>query len=339
MFSEEEVREALEFLNIAKKDFEAAELLLINKYHPQGLFTLQQSIEKISKAILRALGIASIKTLREKVGHRILVKGLKLIASRLDDMLKEMYANTFIRNLRGYVTIFCLCREALDEFERMLEITDESKNLVKQRVKQEYSKISNSVKKISRIALHKADQKIIDELNAFFDSLTNYVQEPWLILKEPKMIEMLDILKSLLVKFDKCLLRIQREIKDREQRARFRIQISESIDRINRDIEECINKIIRAIYLLNTFMFLLAYYVIFEANVSKLRYPSKRWSPLKISDDDIIVIEAKKFIETVKTLKLLISIEEFIKGTIGDERSKAVYTSIIEYLGELKLLR
>lgn len=33
---------------------------------------LQQSIEKTSKAILRASGIADIETLKKEIGHRIL---------------------------------------------------------------------------------------------------------------------------------------------------------------------------------------------------------------------------------------------------------------------------
>ena len=77
LFSENEVREALEFLKVAEKDFEAAELLLTKKCYPQGLFMLQQSIEKTSKAILRALKIADIEMLEKEIGHRILEEGSK----------------------------------------------------------------------------------------------------------------------------------------------------------------------------------------------------------------------------------------------------------------------
>jgi HEPN domain-containing protein len=46
----------LTLVKIAQKDFEAAELLFEKKLYPQAIYTLQQSLQKASKAALLKLG-------------------------------------------------------------------------------------------------------------------------------------------------------------------------------------------------------------------------------------------------------------------------------------------
>lgn len=56
------------YLIIAKKDLEAAELLYKNKFYPQALFYLQQSIEKTAIAVLWHYGIYD--DLRQQIARR-----------------------------------------------------------------------------------------------------------------------------------------------------------------------------------------------------------------------------------------------------------------------------
>jgi len=59
---------ACEFLRVAERDYEAAKCLLRNGFYPQGLFLLQQALEKELKAPLVALG-ADKEELKKKLGH------------------------------------------------------------------------------------------------------------------------------------------------------------------------------------------------------------------------------------------------------------------------------
>lgn len=74
--SEEGIEGALEFLRVAKKDFEASKLLMKHDLYPQALFMIQQSLEKIAKAILLAFGLASIEDLKREVGHKVFTRGM-----------------------------------------------------------------------------------------------------------------------------------------------------------------------------------------------------------------------------------------------------------------------
>lgn len=332
MFSEEDINEALEFLRVAKRDLEAAKLLIDSELYSQGLFLLQQSIEKTAKAILRGLGIANANILREKVGHKIFVKGLKVLALRLDDMLKDLFTETFVKNLRNYVFSFSLCQGALNEFEKILKLTREQRDLIRQWTKREYNRILNLAKEISSIALEKTDQDSIHRINKFIDELTEYVLEPGLLFEEPKMMEIVNALKSMCVEFRKCISKQARQIKSREQRVRLKKVISKLIKEINEDVKVKMHELLRAIYLLDVFLLVLVYHTIFEENISKLRYPNKNWSPLNISGDTIIVDEAKKIIDFIDKQKLIDTLMDFIKGEITSEKSRIIYEKLTNYL-------
>jgi len=74
-------------LRVAERDFDAAELLLERGLYPQGLFLLQQSLEKAAKAILLALG-AKPSELKREVGHDVVSGFLK----HLTDLLFRQYS-------------------------------------------------------------------------------------------------------------------------------------------------------------------------------------------------------------------------------------------------------
>jgi len=79
---------ACEFLRVAEGDYEAAKRLLRNGFYPQGLFYLQQALEKGLKALLIALG-ADEEKLKKKLGHMPL-GGFCKIWEKADDKIKEV---------------------------------------------------------------------------------------------------------------------------------------------------------------------------------------------------------------------------------------------------------
>jgi len=79
---------ACEFLRVAEGDYEAAKCLLRNGFYPQGLFYLQQALEKGLKALLIALG-ADEEKLKKKLGHMPL-GGFCKIWEKVDDKIKEV---------------------------------------------------------------------------------------------------------------------------------------------------------------------------------------------------------------------------------------------------------
>jgi len=324
LFSENEVREALEFLKVAEKDFEVAELLLNKKYYPQGLFMLQQSIEKTSKAILRALGIVDIETLKKEIGHRILVEGSKQMAFSLNRMFKETL-NAFKRLnellLKGSIET---CRDEVQAiFEKNMEVLRmASENINK--LEQVHSEVSYLAREIGEAVLHKVNSKALAQLNDSLNKLSTYIQNPLRMIEEAKIFEPRTVFENALTKLRECLLRIQKEPRDKERQIRL-------IQRIEKDID----RIARSVYLRIILTYLMSFHSLFEVNVSKLRYPDKEWSPLSISDDTPIVSKAKEFIEFVKGSELLRTIEEFIKGTFSSDRSRKIYKSLVEYLEAL----
>jgi len=79
---------ACEFLRVAEGDYEAARRLLRNGFYPQGLFYLQQALEKGLKALLIALG-ADEEKLKKKLGHMPL-GGFCKIWEKADDKIKDV---------------------------------------------------------------------------------------------------------------------------------------------------------------------------------------------------------------------------------------------------------
>jgi hypothetical protein len=70
----------IKLVKIAQRDFEVAKVLFESKLYANAVYMLQQSIEKVAKAILIKLGLMRTKKeLRKRIGHEVSRNVLKLI--------------------------------------------------------------------------------------------------------------------------------------------------------------------------------------------------------------------------------------------------------------------
>jgi len=83
--------DSIKLVKIAQRDFEAAKVLFENKLNANGVYMLQQSIEKAAKAILIKLGlIRTEEELRKRIGHEVSRNVLKLLEGVTTSLILEM---------------------------------------------------------------------------------------------------------------------------------------------------------------------------------------------------------------------------------------------------------
>ena len=327
MFSEEEISGALELLKIAKNDFEAAKLLLENDFYPQGLFFLQQSIEKATKAILRALGLADTESLKKEIGHDVLVKGLKEIGYRAIEVFRSSISDQFINNLPSFCTLFTLCPEAFRYINEIFKATEKGATIIQEWLDRKYDKeIRKIINTIGNTVFRKNDEDVRNKLDRVFDGVQFLVSN---IAEAVKQIGAEDIIISYWKYVDSLTPCIKKHTKNRAKLA----EIKKGIEKYNNMFRHLMA---RVIYLLDVYILLLVYHTLFENRVSMLRYPNKGWTPLTISKESTIVVEAMKIIDFMQSQKILHVLENFIKGEITQGKSKEVYTALAKYIETLR---
>ena len=326
MFSEEEVKEALDLLEVAKKDCEVAKLLLENRYYPQGLFYLQQSIEKATKVILRALGLADIETLRKEIGHEILVKGLRRIGYETLGKLEDEFSRMFIGNLVVFCQLISLCPNAYRHIDEMIRSTVRSSEKIQEWLNKKYDKeIKSSIDRLSNIIFQenrdaeREVDKILDDISMYLINITEAIKKFGA--------------ETLIVSY----WRFEKAMRDCLRRhSKNRNQLAKTLTNIDYYNRLFIDRTARIFYLLIVYLLLLVYHTLFENKVSMLRYPNKNWTPLSISDNSTIVKESRKIVDFTHGQELLEVVGDFIKGEMVHNKSKNAYVALAEYIKALK---
>jgi len=318
VFSGERIKEALEFLTVAKKDFEAARLLMEHDLYPQALFMLQQSLEKIAKAILLALNLAGIDDLKREVRHEVLTRGLRLLSSKAVDELVYGVAHAFMARLAQFVKVLCACPDALQHFTNLIREWVGAAHRLKQ--VEENARRIKKLTEIGKEVLDKASDEILREIDGIIDRYSQYLVEPLLLVKEAGVEATLSKIRSFLDSLRIC---ITRNVKDRNQRA----ELLRTVENVSMQIEDAY---VRTMYLLDVYMFVTVHHALFEDNISRLRYPEKGWTPTNISSDTILVIEGRKIMDILDKTELFDTVEEFIKGQVRTGKGKRIYDTLLQ---------
>ncbi|RLE99445.1 MAG: hypothetical protein DRJ59_07980 [Thermoprotei archaeon] len=325
VFSEEGIERALEFLRVAKKDFEASKLLMKHDLYPQALFMIQQSLEKIAKAILLALGLASIEDLKREVGHKVLMGGIKLLLSTVTD--KFMYSITYrlMDKPMQFVTFFCMCSNALQHFDDLIRDSSKAVKRLKRLVDKETMKGVEKLTEIGRKSLERANDEVLKEIDSIVDKYSSYLIDPPSLVKDVGIENTYLRLKDLLDSLCTC---VKQKVKNRNQRTILLRGLKEHFKRFK-------DEIVRIMYLMDVYLYTIMYHALFEANVSKLRYPEEGWTPTNISSDSILVIESRKIIDTFDKVELFSIVENFIRGQIKTKRSREIYNSLSQLFNKM----
>ena len=324
MFSKEEVREALEFLKVSRKDFEAAKLLIDNEYCFQGLFLLQQSIEKAAKAILRAIGLVDVEALRKEVGHDILVKGLRRLGYGSIEYFKNEVISALVSNLTSLCSLCSLCPEAFKHLENVFMKTAEGAITIQKWLDEKYDKgIRKLINELGNVIFQDSGDVRL-RLDEKIDKVSLYVTDVITFVEEFGVEDLVRHYWEFERAFRAC---IKKHVKNHNQRVK-----TESV--LNKYSRKFINLVVRILYLLDDYFLLLVYHTLFENKVSILRYPDfgRNWTPLSISENSIILVESRKIIDFMIKQDLMTTIEDFIKGEIAHARSKEVYDALSNYL-------
>ena len=325
VFSGEGIERALEFLRVAKKDFEASKLLMKRDLYPQALFMLQQSLEKIAKAILLALGLASIEDLEREVGHKILTRGIKFLLSTITDKFVYSITYRFMDRPVQFVKFLCMCSNALQHFDDLMRDSSRTVKRLKRLVDKETIKGVEKLTEIGRKSLERANDEALKEINNIIDRYSHYLINPLSLARdmgiENTCLRFKDLLDSL------CTF-VKQKVKNRNQRALLLCRLKEYSKQLK-------DKTIRTVYLVDVYFYTIMYHALFEANVSKLRYPEEEWTPTNISSDSILVIESRKIIDTFDKVELFSTVEDFIRGQVKTERSREIYNSLLQLFNKM----
>ncbi len=326
MFSDEEVEEALELLRVAKSDFEVANLLLESGHYPQGLFFLQQSIEKAAKAVLRALGLADMETLRKEIGHDILVKGLKRIGQEAIKQFKDSFSSILIDKMRIFCSIFSLCPEAFEHIDEMFRLMIEGAKSIQEWIDKGYArKMRKMISELGDIVFS-SNEEAMKRLNEMLDDVSIYVVKPTEAMRE---FEVESLVRSYW-KFECAMYNCaEKYIKDRNKLAGIEFVFKAYCGGF-------LELITRIFYLFIVYFSLLTYHALFENRVSLLRYPDRNWTPLSISENSVIMMAAKKIISLIHEQELLNILEDFIQGKTTHNKSVEIYKALEEYVITLK---
>ena len=325
VFSGEGIERALEFLRVAKKDFEASKLLMKHDLYPQALFMIQQSLEKIAEAILLALGLASIEDLEREVGHKILTRGIKFLLSTITD--KFVYSITYrlMDKPTQFVKLLCMCPNALQHFDYLIRDSSKTVKRLKRPVDKETIKGVEKLTEIGRKSLERANDEVLKEIDSIVDKYSSYLIDPPSLVKDVGIENTYLRLKDLLDSLCTC---VKQKVKNRNQRTILLRGLREHFKRFK-------DEIVRIMYLMDVYLYTIMYHALFEANVSKLRYPEEEWTPTNISSDSILVIESRKIIDTFDKVELFSTVEDFIRGQIKTKRSREIYNSLSQLFNKM----
>lgn len=214
--AERERRRPWGFFTVARRDFEAAKFLMEHGLYPQALFMLQQSLEKVAKAVLLALNLASIDDLKREVRHEILTRGLRLLLSETADELVYGVAYAFMARLPLFVKVLCACSSALHHFSDLMREGVKVAQRLKQLAGEESVRRIKKLTGIGRKALDRASDEVLKEIDNTVDRYSQYLAEPLLLVEEAGIETMFSKMRSFLDSLRTC---ITRNVKDRNRRA------------------------------------------------------------------------------------------------------------------------
>jgi len=297
----ERISLAVEFLKVAEQDFDAAELLLEKGLYPQGLFLLQQSLEKAAKAILLALG-AEPSELRREVGHDVISGSLKYLTVLLSRRYSEIEksASGLAQKLRERGDQCVAVVEGWDKFVDGLRQVREVGN-------REVLNVAILIAQLRglRVELKNVDEAV--ELIAY--QLRDFTNALYADDKYAKIYHLLVLYGLALQMSPPSLLTWFHAY----------APLFQYTSRLLSDVANCIGAkpgelvqvqvpllktIVSAVYLQLAFFFLVVAHIPFEEQASKLRYPDHGWSPLFIGGNSVVVKIAREIVDVVKDLGL-----------------------------------
>jgi len=323
----EDVEEALMFIEVAKRDLEASKLLLENGYYPQGLFYLQQSIEKAAKAVLKALNLVDAKSLRKDIGHEILINGLKAMSSATLDRFRGQLSSMSVEGLTIFCQLLNFCPEAYEHLHELFESIKRGEKIIEEWLDKKHDKgLRTQIAELGDVIFtENADaEKKVEE---FLDTMSKYVTDVVEAFKEFK----LETIVMPFWKFEKAILKCFEKLPTEHNQPRRALE-----NIITPFVNQFVDQIAKIFYVFDVLAVLASYHVLFEDKVSMLRYPDKNWTPLSISDRSVIMKASRRIINFILGQGLLDVLSDFIRGEIKRDRSRAVYEELMKYIKELK---
>ena len=125
MLNNEDNFDPYNLIKISLDDFKAAEILFNNKLYPQAIWSLEQSLEKATKAILICLDFVKNEKELINIGHNPASGGLKLLEEKLKKLEKEIETHKeVLENFKPQLI------KAFDEYIKSIENLGDYKNVM-----------------------------------------------------------------------------------------------------------------------------------------------------------------------------------------------------------------
>jgi len=292
IFDKEKINLAVEFLRVAERDFGAAELLLERGLYSQGLFLLQQSLEKAAKAILLALG-AEPSELKREVGHDVVSGFLR----HLTDLLSRRYSE--IEETAGQLAQKLRerggqCKAVAEEWEKFgVRMRQISTAILTAQLRSSPVEVKN-IDEVVELAL----RQLRDVSNAIYAD-NKYVKVRYLSALYNIALQMTP--PSLLTWFDAYVPLFQYTSNLLSEVAKC---IGAEPGELIREQVPLLKTIASVAFLQVAFLLLVVAHLPFEGQAAKLRYPDYGWSPLSIGSNSVVVKIAREIVDVVKDLDL-----------------------------------
>ena len=227
------------------------------------------------------------------------------------------------------VDSFChlaiLCPKSLSLLKEIINDVNEVADYAHDLISKHGRNIEAKINELSVKILEEPSEEVIRKVNEIYDELSTYLLEPEAILSKLGIDTVLQKFHMLMKTFEEC---IERKVKNRDVKRKLKLLI-------RREFRKGLDIVITVVFLTDTFIYVTGYHALFEANISKLRYPDKTWSPLSISSKSLMVREAQRIINTLEKTELFKVLNEFITGSMESTKSRKIYESLRKVIESL----
>lgn len=298
------MRTELIWLEIAKKDLEAAKCLFHKKLYPHSVFYLQQSIEKAAKSlVIRDKIITTEEDAKKRIGHAGWQVAFILVEKLNEELEKYLQQTQMLIELIEKLRQENLIMGAVRLIEKFTQVNpmDLIKGL-------EFEgpiyikKLLHECQRYEKMLTTKAGKEELWKISSSREYLNDVLTKINMVTKINKLNKLYKLLLKKLLKNKSLQETLKKELRNQIIRS-CHIETEENKKKLNEQIEQIWLSILRTF----CYFSLICLSFVFSPHAIRSRYPEDNFNPLNVYDEKMPLIQVlDSFIKiTQKSLEIL----------------------------------